>query len=85
MTVGFSFTKSNIFVGHLKINTVKRIYKFKTRTEMADEYGVDRKTLMSKLVKANIDLDKGLISPAEQAKIYDILGKPDVINPLGGG
>ncbi|MFC4871188.1 hypothetical protein [Negadavirga shengliensis] len=62
-----------------------RINKFKTRTEMAHEYGVDRKTFRSILVKFGIDLPNGLISPAEQIKIYEKLGEPGAAKPRGGG
>ncbi|WP_186756036.1 hypothetical protein [Echinicola salinicaeni] len=50
--------------------------KFKTRSEMASEYGVDRKTFRSMLLKADIHLPKGLVSPADQQKINEKLGAP---------
>lgn len=43
--------------------------KCKTKTEMAYEFGVDRKTFRSMLVKFNINLPPGLIYPADQRKI----------------
>lgn len=52
--------------------------RFKTRMEMSLEYGVDRKTFRSLLIKFKIQLPKGLISPASQRFIYDLLGKNDL-------
>lgn len=49
----------------------------KTRQQMADEYGICRKTFNKLLSKKNIRLDRGLIYPREQMIIYDELGTPD--------
>jgi hypothetical protein len=43
---------------------------------MADEYGVCRKTFNKLLLKRNIRLERGLISPREQMQIYSVLGEP---------
>jgi hypothetical protein len=52
---------------------------FKTRKMMADEYGIDRKTLRLKLEKAGIFLLTGNISPADQKRIYEYFGKPPLL------
>ncbi|MFD2035021.1 hypothetical protein ACFSKL_09475 [Belliella marina] len=51
--------------------------KCKTRTEIAREYGVDRKTLRYMLKKAGIELSSGLVTPMEQSEIYKKLGVPN--------
>lgn len=48
----------------------------KTRQQIADEYGIHRKTLYRWLKKASIKLGRGLVTPAEQALIYQTFGKP---------
>jgi hypothetical protein len=48
----------------------------KTKQQMADEYGVCRKTFNKLLIKKNIILDRGVISPKEQQNIYSKLGTP---------
>ncbi|MFN8239410.1 MAG: hypothetical protein U0X39_01505 [Bacteroidales bacterium] len=48
----------------------------KTKQQMADEYGVCRKTFNKLLQRKNIKLDKGLIYPKEQMQIYSELGEP---------
>ena len=49
----------------------------KSKQQMADEYGVCRKTFNKLLLKKKIRLDRGLISPKDQMLIYYKLGKPD--------
>lgn len=49
----------------------------KTRQQLADEYGVSRKTLYTWLKKANIKLKRSLITPKEQSEIYDEFGLPE--------
>jgi hypothetical protein len=51
----------------------------KTKQQMADEYGVCRKTFNRLLLKRHIMLDRGLISPRDQMMIYDELGIPGSI------
>lgn len=51
----------------------------KTKQQMADEYGVCRKTFNRLLLKNRIRLDRGLISPKDQLSIYNKLGIPDSI------
>ena len=50
----------------------------KTKQQMADEYGVCRKTFNKLLLKEHIQLTRGLISPKDQLNIYDKLGTPDI-------
>jgi hypothetical protein len=49
----------------------------KTKQQMADEYGVCRKTFNKLLWKKQIKLDRGLISPKDQQVIYEKLGNPN--------
>jgi hypothetical protein len=49
----------------------------KTKQQMADEYGVCRKTFNRLLWKKQIKLDRGLISPKDQQVIYEKLGNPN--------
>jgi hypothetical protein len=51
----------------------------KTKQQMADEYGVCRKTFNKLLLKKQIKLDRGLISPKDQMNIYSELGPPNGI------
>jgi hypothetical protein len=51
----------------------------KTKQQMADEYGVCRKTFNRLLQKKQIKLDRGLISPKDQMNIYNELGTPNGI------
>ena len=48
----------------------------KTKQQMADEYGVCRKTFNKLLQKKQIKLDRGLISPKDKMNIYSELGPP---------
>jgi len=50
----------------------------KTRQQIADEYGIDRKTLYRWLKKADIQLSSCLVTPAEQELIYQKFGKPEI-------
>jgi hypothetical protein len=51
----------------------------KTKQQMADEYGICRKTFNKLLLKRNIRLERGLISPKDQLAIYNELGIPVVL------
>jgi len=48
----------------------------KTKQQIADEYGVCRKTFTKLLIKKHIKLGRGLIYPKDQKIIYSILGSP---------
>jgi len=48
----------------------------KTKQQMADEYGVCRKTFSKLLQKKHIKLSRGLIYPKDQMSIYTKLGEP---------
>ena len=50
--------------------------KSKTRIMIANEYGIDRKTLRRWFKKENIYVSNGLVTPEEQKKIYKKFGKP---------
>jgi transcriptional antiterminator len=50
---------------------------FKTRQQVANEYGISRKTLYRKLKKYGITLaSQGLLSPEQQQMIYRHMGNP---------
>ena len=51
-------------------------YSSKTRSQIAEEYGVCRKTLYNWLKKEGIQLKQGLLRPKELARIYAVLGSP---------
>ena len=48
----------------------------KTKSQMAEEYGLDVRLFNKKLEQANIVLLPGRILPREQMKIYEALGPP---------
>ena len=54
----------------------KKKLNAKTRSELAQEYGVCRRTFYALLKKRSIQLPKGLITPLEQEMIYTKLGRP---------
>ncbi len=49
----------------------------KTRQQIADEHGINRKTLYRWLKNVGITLDKGLITPKEQELIFKTFGHPE--------
>lgn len=51
-----------------------------TRTELAELYGVSRKTFYNWLKTNNIELSKGYLCPKDVDKIFEIFGKPDGFN-----
>lgn len=51
----------------------------KTRQQMADEYGICRKTFNKLLQRKQITIERGLIYPKEQESIYKELGLPQSI------
>ena len=48
----------------------------RTKQQLADEYGVCWKTFDKWLKKYKIKIDRGLITPKDQEKIYTKLGIP---------
>jgi len=58
---------------------------FKTRQQLADEFGISVRTLYRWLTKWNLDLPGGLVRPADQDAIYQILGKPEPDCPKSEG
>ena len=78
------------FYANANIDIRQRIHKtmntphndkvaFKTRQEIAAEYGVHRRTLLRWLKRASIDLPKGLVCPRNQFIIYSVFGFPEGI------
>ncbi|MCH7410243.1 hypothetical protein MM239_12620 [Belliella sp. DSM 111904] len=49
----------------------------KTRMELANEYGVDRKTFRRMLERVGVNLTSGLVTPTEQSLIFEKLGIPE--------
>jgi|GEM_PF-1540475 len=56
----------------------------KTRKQLADEYGISRKTLYNWLQAHDVKLPRRLLTVAEQQQIYAVLGPPPMIPPVGG-
>lgn len=54
--------------------------KVKTRQEIAEEYGISRRTFQRWLKKQNIELPAGLLTPREQEIIYQNFGYPHRMN-----
>ena len=50
--------------------------KVKTRTQLADEYGISRKTLYNWLKSNKVEVRSGQLTPLDQKKIHDKFGKP---------
>jgi len=51
-------------------------YTVKTRQEIAELYGISRKTFYNWLKREDICLENRLVSPKEQKIIYEKLGNP---------
>jgi hypothetical protein len=51
----------------------------KTKQQIADEYGICIKTFDRLLRKKHIVLDRGLIYPKDQLRIYNEIGVPESI------
>jgi hypothetical protein len=49
---------------------------FKTKAEIAAEYKISVRALKMKLLEHNIVLPNGKVSPKDQSRIYEALGKP---------
>ncbi|MDN3601927.1 hypothetical protein ACFOUP_12465 [Belliella kenyensis] len=48
--------------------------------ELANEYGVDRKTFRRVLDRVGVKLTSGLVTPPEQSLIFEKLGFPEKMN-----
>ena len=48
----------------------------KTRLELAEEYGISRRTLTRRLKALNIQIPSGRFAPADLKRIYQALGEP---------
>jgi hypothetical protein len=55
---------------------------FKTRTELAHEYGIDRKTFIRTLSREGILLPKGIVTSTWVKIIYETLGPPPSKNRI---
>jgi predicted DNA-binding transcriptional regulator YafY len=49
----------------------------KSRSQLADEYGVSRRTFYNWLKKEGIELPKRMLTPPEIEQIYSMFGDPD--------
>ena len=50
--------------------------KVKTRSQLAEEYGISRKTLYNWLKSNKIEVRGGQLTPLDQKKIHDKFGQP---------
>lgn len=50
--------------------------QLKYKKNIADEYGVDKKTLYNKLKACGLEIGRGLLSLEQQKTIYECLGYP---------
>ncbi len=67
----------------LNVSTMENYFGVvKTKQQMAEEYGVSRKTFQRLLQKRQIILDRGLIYPRDQENIYKELGLPESIQRI---
>ena len=51
----------------------QQIVKAKTKEQIAEEMGMNLKTLQRRLKKANLKIPRGLISPQKQTEIFERL------------
>lgn len=58
------------------INTNFQSFYSKTRSELASEYGITRKTFYNWLKKEGISIPQGIIRPCDVRKIYQAFGMP---------
>jgi len=56
---------------------MKSAQEVKTRQQIAESYGVSRKTSYNWLKRAGIKLGNGLVTPREQQLIYEAFGLPE--------
>jgi len=57
---------------------MKTTLKVKTRSQVAMDYGISRKTLYLWLKKAKISPSQRLLTPSDLRKIYKTYGNPNV-------
>ena len=60
----------------MKTSKITKRNQAKTREQIAEEYNISTKTLNKWLKDAGIQLPSGLICPANQMKIYELIGEP---------
>lgn len=56
---------------------------FKTKAQMAEEYGICLKTFSKLLKEHGINIRRHLITPKEQEDIYSVLGSPEEYDKSG--
>jgi hypothetical protein len=79
----FSDNRSTLKSHCLSLKILKLMSIFKTRSQMADEYSIHRKTFERKLKQAGIILPSGDISPNDQLRIYEHFGyPPGIVRPI---
>jgi len=52
--------------------------KAKTRSQIAEEYGISRRTLYNWLNKSKLEFDRSLLIPKEVEQVYRTFGNPKV-------
>ncbi len=52
----------------------------KTRQQIAEEYGISRRTLYRLLNRYKIELSAGVLPPEAVQRVYQVLGRPDRTN-----
>ena len=62
---------------------MKKIKLTKTRSEIAEEYGIDRRTLQRWLKKEKVAIPNRMLTPREQQLIYQLFGKPESLDTRG--
>ena len=56
------------------------MYKAKSKEQLADEYGVSRRTLYNWFKQYKIEVGHGLMTPKQLEEIYAKLGNPNSIS-----
>ncbi len=54
------------------------VFTSKTRSEIATEYGVSRRTFYNWLKRENISLDRSILTPKEILMVYKTFGRPPI-------
>jgi len=69
---------ANLSAGYEKLKRKRStsLSRAKTRLELAEEYGISRRTLTRRLKALNIQIPSGRFAPADLKRIYQALGEP---------
>jgi len=59
------------------VKKINKMFRAKKRKEIANEFGINRKTLYRWLKTENVQLKNRLITPDEQSMIYKLFGFPE--------